>query len=260
MAPRSSTASTASRRPSPLRESTYPPASSPAGPSSSSGSNDRPSDLYHPHPASQSQPRTPRPKSIINLLLRASALDNATPTAPTPRHAPKHGKPTRASTTDDIERDRASSAIKSLGRWDKRASRKAPLPPAAKTAEESGAASAMAPTAGPELSRQPGKQISSHGLEEENGDLWDREEDIEDIVGGQKGWEGIDSLPKVFLFPPEEGERSASSSSRSSHYLHTPRGRIPQLSYCLLWVCESDNRSRQTRSSPSSSTRRLLRP
>jgi len=118
----------------------------------------------------------------------------------------------------------------------------------------------MAPTAGPELSRQPGKQISPHGLEEENGDLWDREEDIEDIVGGQKGWEGIDSLPKVFLFPPEEGECSASSSSRSSHYLHTPRGRIRQLSYCLLWVCESDNRSRQTRSSPSSSTRRLLRP
>lgn len=131
-------------------------------------------------------------------------MDHAASTSTTPRDAPKRSKPTRASTTDDIQS--GSTTVKSLGRWDKRASRKAPLPPSIRPTEGSAPASALVSTAGPELSRQHGKQIASHGLEEEMGDLWDGPGDNGGMMGEHPSWEGIDSLPKVFLFPPEEGE------------------------------------------------------
>ena len=172
-------AQTMSQRPPAIRESSCP--------STSAASSSRPlparaqSDLL---PETNSQRANPR-RSIIGRILRASGNDNIE-------------ELNDGSGAEDTERKRKPTPS---GKWEKRASRKAPTPPSRVM---------------PGMERRHPRERSSPRIDEN---------------GFERVRENV-NIPKVFLFPPEEGEsapllaRSQTHIRRDSAHQAVPTSRL----------------------------------
>ena len=139
-----------------------------------------------------------RPKSILSRLLRQANDDDFEPVpGPNPRGA-QHAISAPAPVAKATKRKSTNPE-----KWTKRASRKAPPPPIAVSPPTDQPLAAL----GLQLSRQNGNGSDSP-RRNIGSFLWRKSEDDRATLDedDELSWERVRTLPRVCLFPPEEGE------------------------------------------------------